>query len=197
MLLTQLIDQQQSTYAQIQVQIEALQEQQRQIQAYLQRLGSVESQMVSAAQVIQEAIASINEVCPDELASYKELISGLFNKPLAALPGNDDDPEPTDPTPDPTIESLPIEEETIEAIAVESEVVPQPTFVLNNVKEAIANNLNLAQLQDILSIHQLNTSGNQKTLKKRFTNYCESVGEEELEHIWEYLQHPTSHYNAA
>ena len=57
MLLNQVIASQQEIYAGIQNQIEQLQEKQRHIQAYLQQLGSVESQMVSAAQMVQEAIA--------------------------------------------------------------------------------------------------------------------------------------------
>ena len=57
MFLNQVIASQQEIYAGIQNQIEQLQEKQRHIQAYLQQLGSVESQMVSAAQMVQEAIA--------------------------------------------------------------------------------------------------------------------------------------------
>lgn len=78
MLLNQAIATQQNLYAEIQLQIEALQEKQREINAYLQRLGGVESQMESAAQLVQEAIASIHEVCPDELGAYRDLILGLF-----------------------------------------------------------------------------------------------------------------------
>jgi hypothetical protein len=86
MLLSTAIQTQQNSYAEIQVQIEALQEQQRQIQAYLQRLGSIESKMESAAQLMQEAIADIREACPDELPGYKQLISGFFqDNPVAFL----------------------------------------------------------------------------------------------------------------
>ena len=93
--------------------------------------------------------------------------------------GNDDEPEPTPPGGE---ELIPVEEEE-EAVKVAAEVVS----LLPRIKEAIANNLSLTQLQNILSIHELNTSGNQKTLRKRFTSYCETVGEVELESIWEYL----------
>ena len=86
MLLQQLISNQQQAYARIQEQIEQLQEQQRQIQAHLQQLGSVESQMVSAVQLVQEAIASINQHCPGELENYKNLVTGLFGSaPVARL----------------------------------------------------------------------------------------------------------------
>jgi len=101
MLLNQAINAQQNTYAQIQVQIEALQEQQRQIQAYLQRLGSIESKMESAAQLMQEAIADIRETCPDELPVYQELITGFFgNAPVAFLKATVESvEESTDDTP--------------------------------------------------------------------------------------------------
>lgn len=105
MLLTSLIGSFQNQYADIQAQIEELQEQQRKIQAYLQQLGSVESQMVSAVQMLQEAIASINEVCPDQLAEYQETVVGLFSVPVAALEASQPEPQPEtqpDPNPEPS-----------------------------------------------------------------------------------------------
>lgn len=100
MLLSKLISQYQETYADIQARIEDLQEQQRKIQAHLQQLGSVESQMVSAVQMLQEAISSINEVCPSELAEYQQTVVGLFSSPVAILESSQPDPEP-EPQPDP------------------------------------------------------------------------------------------------
>jgi hypothetical protein len=99
MLLSNLIASHQATYADIQARIEELQEQQRKIQAYLQQLGSVESQMVSAVQMLQEAIHSINEVCPDQLAEYQQTVAGLFSSPVAMLESSQ--PEPQSPTPSP------------------------------------------------------------------------------------------------
>jgi hypothetical protein len=100
MLLSNLIASHQESYADIQAKIEDLQEQQRKIQAYLQQLGSVESQMVSAVQMLQEAISSINEVCPNELAEYQQTVVGLFSSPVAMLESSQPDPEP-EPQPDP------------------------------------------------------------------------------------------------
>ncbi len=125
MLLQALTAHQQELYASIQSQIEQLQEKQRQIQAFMQQLGSVESKMVSDAQMVQEAIASINEVCPDELNNYKELITGLFNSPIAQLPaspdnGGDDEPDPTPPNGGG--EPLPVES-SVDADFVEVEAV--------------------------------------------------------------------------
>jgi hypothetical protein len=105
MLLTNLIASFQNQYADIQAQIEELQEQQRKIQAHLQQLGSVESQMVSAVQMLQEAIGSINEVCPDQLAEYQGTVTGLFSVPIAALNPSQPEAEPeieTTPNPEPT-----------------------------------------------------------------------------------------------
>lgn len=90
MLLAELTANLQNQYAQIQEQIEALQEQQRLIQAQLQRVGSVESKMESAAVLMQEAIAEINEVCPEELDNYQATISSLFTQSVAQLPPSDD-----------------------------------------------------------------------------------------------------------
>lgn len=90
MLLAELTSSLQNHYAQIQEQIEALQEQQRLIQAQLQRVGSVESKMESAAVLIQEAIAEINEVCPEELENYQTTIDSLFTTTAAQLPPSDD-----------------------------------------------------------------------------------------------------------
>lgn len=100
MLLSNLIASHQESYADIQAKIEDLQEQQRKIQAHLQQLGSVESQMVSAVQMLQEAISSINEVCPNELAEYQQTVVGLFSSPVAMLESSQPDPEP-EPQPDP------------------------------------------------------------------------------------------------
>lgn len=79
MLLNQVIVAQQELYASIQNQIDTLLEKQRQIQVYLQQLGTVESQMLSAVSLLSEAITSIKEVCPDELQNYKETVTSLFN----------------------------------------------------------------------------------------------------------------------
>jgi hypothetical protein len=83
MLLTQLIDQQHNLYAGIQAQIEVLQEEQRRIQAFIQQLGSVDSQMVAALQLLEDAIASIRLVCPDQLLEYKQSVTDLFGDRLS------------------------------------------------------------------------------------------------------------------
>ncbi|NER45755.1 MAG: hypothetical protein F6J92_03520 [Symploca sp. SIO1A3] len=91
MLLAQLTESLQQQFNQLQVQIEQLQEQQRLIQAQLQRVGSVESKMESAAVLVQEAIAEINDVCPEELDNYQQTVNSLFTNVTAQLPSSDDD----------------------------------------------------------------------------------------------------------
>ena len=97
MLLSQIITNQQNRYATIQNQIDDLQAQQRQIQGYLQQLGSVESKMEAAAALLQEAIAEVSQICPDELESYQATIDSLFNVAIAALP-EVTEPEATEET---------------------------------------------------------------------------------------------------
>ncbi len=89
MLLKNLIQDLQGSYIGIQKQIDALQEQQREIQAQLQKVGSVESKMLAAAQSLQAAIADINDACPEQLTQFKETINGLFVNPVAALEATD------------------------------------------------------------------------------------------------------------
>ena len=93
MLLTQLIDQQHNLYADIQAKIEVLQEEQRRIQAFIQQLGSVDSQMVAALQLLEEAIASIRLVCPDQLSEYKQSVGNLFANRLSLNPHSEPETE--------------------------------------------------------------------------------------------------------
>jgi hypothetical protein len=125
MLLSSLIQNQQSIYTDIQIQIDSLQEKQREIQAFLQKLGSVESQMLSATQMVQEAIASIREVCPDELANYRETIDSLFgDAPIASLNSSSDfEPQIHEHTP--PVEPQQPSNQTVD-IEVKAEVVTEP-----------------------------------------------------------------------
>ncbi|MEB3884027.1 hypothetical protein [Lyngbya sp. CCY1209] len=103
MLLNDLLARQQSQFDAIQGQIEQLQEQQRQIQAFMQRIGSCESKMESAAALMQQAIATVREVCPEELDAYRAVVLSLFEgHTIAHLPEADadetaaDDPDEPD-----------------------------------------------------------------------------------------------------
>lgn len=135
MLLATLTANLQSSYAQIQSQIEALQEQQRLIQVQLQRVGSVESKMESAAALVAEAIAEIREVCPDELSAYQEVIGSLFcSQPIAQIQAGTDiatEPEPQENPVPPSTDD--IQESAVEIVAEEvteepaQEVPQEPT----------------------------------------------------------------------
>jgi hypothetical protein len=142
MLLNQVIASQQSAYADIQSQIELLQEKQRHIQAYLQQLGSVESQMVSAAQMVQEAIASIREICPDELVNYQNTINGLFGAvPVAKLePSPEPSPETeTQPEPSPEPQTEPETDDQIVDVIVEVEAVEHLETAKDDLIQEIEN----------------------------------------------------------
>ena len=69
------------------------------LQAHAQRVGSVEAAMESAVQQLQTAIAMINQVCPDELADFKDVINEQFGTPVAELPASDTEVEPEPPAP--------------------------------------------------------------------------------------------------
>ncbi|MBD2281399.1 hypothetical protein [Aphanizomenon flos-aquae] len=146
MLLNQVIASQQSAYADIQSQIELLQEKQRHIQAYLQQLGSVESQMVSAAQMVQEAIASIREICPDELVNYQNTINDLFGAvPIAKLepspepsPETETQPEPS-PEPSPEPQTEPETDDQIVDVIVEVETVEHLETAKDDLIQKIEN----------------------------------------------------------
>ncbi|NER52474.1 MAG: hypothetical protein F6J92_38720 [Symploca sp. SIO1A3] len=103
MLLAELTQSLQSQYAQIQIQIENLERQQREIQEKLQDVRSVESKMESAAALVAEAVAEITEVCPEELNSYQETINSLFTAPTAQLPLSDDSENSVEPPVEPEL----------------------------------------------------------------------------------------------
>jgi hypothetical protein len=144
MLLTTLTANLQSSYAQIQSQIEALQEQQRLIQAQLQRVGSVESKMESAAALVAEAIAEIRDVCPEELSAYQEVIGSLFcSQPIAQIqagtdiatesePQENSVPPSVDDTQEPAVEvaAQQVEEETTDTLLTLKEIEQIPWTAL-------------------------------------------------------------------
>ncbi|OKH41131.1 hypothetical protein NIES2101_34725 [Calothrix sp. HK-06] len=189
MLLQELINSQQQAYANIQQQIEYLQEQQRQIQAHLQQLGSVESQMLSAVQMMQEAISAINAHCPDELENYKQLVVGLFGAaPVAQLEAgidesSDEDIQPEEESTNADLVNI------IECVDVpEDEQTEEATpDYLELIKVAIKS-MSFQQLKEVLVDYKLDHKGKKDTLKQRFIDYCGRRTEEEHESVWEYLK---------
>ncbi len=177
MLLNQIISNQHALYAEIQAQIESLQEQQRQIQAHLQRLGSVESKMESAAQLVAEAIAEINAVCPDELANYEQTITSLFgSEPIAQLSAGNDEPPtpPTTPAPQTTLLPIPNNDDAIETTAVvvpdEIIVVTATDFTPTESKEVVSESskepdytrLSWQQLQKLAAANNISPRGKKR-----------------------------------
>lgn len=181
MLLNQIITSQHDIYAQIQSQIELLQEQQRQIQAYLQRLGGVESKMESAAQLVAEAIAEINAVCPDELKNYQRIITSLFGStPIAQMNAAIDEP-PTPaapkPAPEPSTEpthdndgaiettAVVVADEIIVVTATEANIAPtEPKEeVGESPTEPDFSSLTWKQLQKFAAANNLDPRGKKRT----------------------------------
>jgi hypothetical protein len=91
----------------------------------------------------QEAIASIREVCPDELANYQATINNLFgDAPVASLNSSSDfEPQATEPT-SPVEPTPPADSQTVDVV-VKAEVVTEPkpeetglsVIKINGVKE--------------------------------------------------------------
>ena len=173
MLLNQIIQSQHALYAEIQAQIESLQEQQRQIQAHLQRLGSVESKMESAAQLVAEAIAEINAVCPDELINYQQTITSLFGcEPIAQLSAGNDEPptSPTTPAPEPTPNNDEAIETTAVVVADEIIVVTATDFTTAESKEEVGEShrepdytrLSWQQLQKLAAANNISPRGKKR-----------------------------------
>lgn len=108
MLLQELIAKHRQEIEAIESRIADLQQKQREEQAYLQRLGGIQSKMASAAHAVAVAVTEIRQACPGELVAYRETINSLFgDAAIAQLPATDADtdievapePEPS-PTPD-------------------------------------------------------------------------------------------------
>lgn len=109
MYLQQLIEQSQSAIANWEAQIAELQAKILEMQQQIQIYGSVQEAMKSADLQLINALRMLNQVCPEEIASFRELIVSRFeNGEVEAIsPGSDDvptepDPQPEDPSPSPS-----------------------------------------------------------------------------------------------
>ena len=120
MYLAQLIQESQNAIANWEAEIAELQAKilakQQEIQAY----GSVQEAMKSADLQLINAIKMLDQVCPDELPGYQELINSRFSSPNPKMiEGAGDSPTPTPdpaPTPAPQLEN----DDTIEVTAAEA-----------------------------------------------------------------------------
>lgn len=122
MLLQHRLNEIQSVIAGYQSQIDELNAKIAALQAHAQKVGSVEAAMESAVQQLQTAIAMINQVCPDELAEFKDIIDEQFGTPVAELPAaadtTDVEPEtaPTNPDAPEASDSREATEATIQSV---------------------------------------------------------------------------------
>jgi hypothetical protein len=174
MLLNQAIAHQQELYAQVQAQIELLQEKQREIQANLQKLGSVESKMESAVHVLQEAVAEIIEHCPGEMQQYQELVNGLFGeKPIATLTEGKDAEEANvlDVAPDDNGDGdNSIDIDVVAEVVDEVKGIPERlTPYIPSIKEI--NSAKRSDLIKMLEEFNLDVTGSVKTLRNRLKNH--------------------------
>ena len=213
MLLASLIQQQQDNYAQIQVQIELLQEKQREIQANLQKLGSVESKMVAAVQLVHDAIAAIKEICPSELDSYKQTVLVLFGEgvvtqiepsaedtkatdvvsediavvPLDIEPASEDITTTTDATDKSSNEDTKAQDvASSENATVASVDLITVDSLLESIKVLLAS-APYVSIKNICADYKLSTKGKQTDLRNRFLKYCIDSDFIQLHGIAEYL----------
>ncbi|WP_071192668.1 hypothetical protein [Trichormus sp. NMC-1] len=181
MLLTQVIASQQTAYAELQSQIEELQQQQREIQAYLQQLGSIESKMVSALQMVQEAVGEIREICPGELGNYQASIDALFgDAPIAVLSAaiepittpettetttTDTQPTETEPQPQP-------ETDTTEPTTDDTQTEPEtnPTDLITKIKSKASTELKWQDYKKFINSYSL-----PETIARKPKNEIENI----------------------
>jgi hypothetical protein len=118
MYLNQLIQESQSAIATWEAEIAELQAKILAKQQEIQVYGSIQEAMKSADLQLMNAIKMLDQVCPDELPGYQELIVSRFNFPNPKLieESAGDNPVPVpDPSPTPDIS------DAIEVTAIEAE----------------------------------------------------------------------------
>lgn len=118
MLLSNRINQIQVIVDDYQSQIEELNRKIRELQAHAQQVQSVESAMESAAQQVQNALAMLRQICPDEEAGFKAVMDECFaGRAIAELPPIEAKAEPVEepaPTPaEPSQDTPQVESESV------------------------------------------------------------------------------------
>jgi len=100
MYLQQLIEQSQSAIANWEAQIAELQAKILEMQQQIQIYGSVQETMKSADLQLINALRMLNQVCPEEISSFRDLVVSRFdNGEVEAIAPGNDDPAPTEPAP--------------------------------------------------------------------------------------------------
>lgn len=104
MLFNELQATLQDNYQDVQKQIEALQEVQKQILDKMQSVGSVESEIEGALALLAKGLRHAKEVCPEQIDRIKQINLNLYDQETPALPEiegtvkeNDDPDLDTDP----------------------------------------------------------------------------------------------------
>jgi chromosome segregation ATPase len=83
--LTNHIEDNQTTIAELEARIEALREENNRIASHLQALGSAESAAESALAQVQNAISMITTVDPSQLDTFRQAIESAFAQDVALL----------------------------------------------------------------------------------------------------------------
>lgn len=104
MLLNELQATLQTSYQDVQAQIEALQQIQKQILDKMQSVGSVESELEGALALLAKGLRHAKKVCPEQIDRIKQINLDLYDQEEPTLPeiegaveDESDDTDPVDP----------------------------------------------------------------------------------------------------
>ncbi len=172
MYLQQLIEQSQSAIANWEAQIAELQAKILEMQQQIQIYGSVQEAMKSADLQLINALRMLDQVCPEEIASFRDLILSRFDngKVEAIAPGNDDpapvetEPQPEDPNPSPSTNNgteteTETGDETIDVPAVEVEETASKNGKVKAVSLEDLSKLDWDTVRRLAKICGINTKG--------------------------------------
>jgi chromosome segregation ATPase len=155
-------------------QIEALREQKLALETHLQELGSAENAAESALVQVQTAISMIQAISPDQIATFKDAITALFNTKLPILPPVTPDPEPENPTLkentiilEPTLENMVEDDSPTIADLLKEEYTKTTT----NGHPAWIKRLSVAKLQKLCQERKLDSNGTKAELITRLVDW--------------------------
>jgi hypothetical protein len=156
-------------------QIEALREQKLALETHLQELGSAENAAESALVQVQTAISMIQAISPDQIVTFKDAITALFNTDLPTLPPVTPDPEPKNPTPDE--ENTIIVEPTLEDMVGDNNptiadlLKEEYTKTTTNGHPAWIKRLSVAKLRKLCQERNLDSNGTKAELITRLADW--------------------------
>ena len=169
MYLQQLIEQSQVSIANWESQIAELQAKILEMQQQIQIYGSVQEAMKSADLQLINALRMLNQVCPEEVASFRDLIVSRFeNGEVEAIaPGNDlapteTEPQPEDPDSPPSSSNgteMEANDQAIDVLAVEVEESASKNGKVKAVSLEELSKLDWDAVRRLAKICGINTKG--------------------------------------